>query len=192
MPDTDTPNPPRHGKSMITAFRAERLANRPTLRAERIAARQSLRAARLGRLQPVAAEAAVEPPPKPDAPAPEPAISPVSMFAQFVETERQALAPVPDEEQEPAAIGVAGAEPASEAAPAPVPGAQTESSCTGLTALGFGPGMTARLHHLGIVSVTDLAGADARDLRNALGDVSDLVNVDFWIDQARTLLRAAA
>ena len=54
-----------------------------------------------------------------------------------------------------------------------------------LAEIGFGPGMLIRLSHLGLRSIGDLARADAGQLRNALGDISRLVDVEAWINNAR-------
>jgi predicted flap endonuclease-1-like 5' DNA nuclease len=179
---------------LIAAFRAERLANRQALRADRVAARQSLRNERIGRLHPDAAHATPPVSPPPEAPAPDSVASSVSLFAQLVANERQSLASAPETEPQTDTAMAPKPHPAATAlAEPPVqPVFQPGTPCADLAALGFGPGMTARLHHLGIVSVADLAAANADELRHLLGDVSDLINVDFWIGQARTLLRQAA
>lgn len=54
-----------------------------------------------------------------------------------------------------------------------------------LGAMGFGPGMLIRLRQLGLRTASDLAGADASQLRSALGDISRLIDVEGWIRLAR-------
>jgi hypothetical protein len=50
---------------------------------------------------------------------------------------------------------------------------------------GFGPGMLIRLGQLGLHTAGDLAQADVAQLRAALGDISRLVDVEGWIQNAR-------
>lgn len=50
---------------------------------------------------------------------------------------------------------------------------------------GVGPGLVWKLQAAGIGSLGALAGADAGDLRRALGALSGLVDVDAWIAFAR-------
>ncbi|MEJ1975996.1 MAG: hypothetical protein WDN49_07685 [Acetobacteraceae bacterium] len=57
-----------------------------------------------------------------------------------------------------------------------------------LSEMGFGPGMLIRLGQLGLYSVGDLARSDASELRAALGDISRLINVEAWINQAREIV----
>ena len=54
-----------------------------------------------------------------------------------------------------------------------------------LSAIGFGPGMTIRMRQVGIETVSDLAASEPAALRSALGDISQLINVDLWIASAR-------
>jgi hypothetical protein len=58
-----------------------------------------------------------------------------------------------------------------------------------LAEIGFGPGMLIRLSQLGLHTTTDLARADAGQLRVALGDISRLVDVETWISHARQTAR---
>lgn len=55
-----------------------------------------------------------------------------------------------------------------------------------LAEIGLGPGMIIRLSQLGVHSRTDLANADAGKLRDALGEISRLVDVESWIKHARS------
>jgi hypothetical protein len=50
---------------------------------------------------------------------------------------------------------------------------------------GFGRGMVIRLGQLGLHTTGDLAQADVGQLRAALGDISRLVDVEGWIQDAR-------
>jgi hypothetical protein len=54
-----------------------------------------------------------------------------------------------------------------------------------LAEIGFGPGMLIRLSQLGLHTITDLAEANAEQLRLELGDISRLVDVEAWIRNAR-------
>jgi predicted flap endonuclease-1-like 5' DNA nuclease len=54
-----------------------------------------------------------------------------------------------------------------------------------LAEIGFGPGMLIRLSQLGLHTIGDLAQADASGLRIALGDISRLIDVETWINNAR-------
>lgn len=56
-----------------------------------------------------------------------------------------------------------------------------------LAEIGFGPGMLIRLSQIGLRTTSDLARADAAELRAALGDISRLVDVETWISHARHL-----
>jgi predicted flap endonuclease-1-like 5' DNA nuclease len=54
----------------------------------------------------------------------------------------------------------------------------------------IGPGMRVRLRQLGVATDRDLAAADASALRQALGEISRLLDVEAWIEQARIRTRA--
>ena len=56
-----------------------------------------------------------------------------------------------------------------------------------LARLGFGAGMSARLHQLGIHDTADLAAVNPAGLREALGEISRLVDIDAWVAHARAL-----
>lgn len=49
----------------------------------------------------------------------------------------------------------------------------------------LGPGMLLRLRHLGFASPLDLADAQPEQLREALGQISRLIDVEAWIANAR-------
>jgi hypothetical protein len=59
-----------------------------------------------------------------------------------------------------------------------------------LAEIGFGPGMVIRLGQLGLRTVSDLARADADQIRSDLGEISRLVDVDAWIRSARQIKSA--
>ena len=73
--------------------------------------------------------------------------------------------------------------PAPPAPPAP-------SAPRALSSIGFGPGMTIRLSQVGIETISDLAQANPAALRHALGDISQLINVDVWIASAQAACQA--
>lgn len=52
--------------------------------------------------------------------------------------------------------------------------------------IGFGPGMVIRLSQIGVRSVSDLARSDIGELRQALGDISRLVDIEGWLQTARS------
>ena len=80
--------------------------------------------------------------------------------------------------------------PAAEPPPAePAPSPAAPPSLP-LARLGFGAGMTARLNQLGIHDTADLAATVPASLREALGEISRLVDVDAWIAHARALTAA--
>jgi predicted flap endonuclease-1-like 5' DNA nuclease len=110
---------------------------------------------------------------------------------------RVAVSPGPADPQPPLACGPQGAAPEPAApdnegpgrAPAPhsAPASDAPSRDIPLAELGFGPGMRIRLRQLGLHSMSDLAHANATELRAALGDISRLVDVERWISDARRL-----
>lgn len=53
--------------------------------------------------------------------------------------------------------------------------------------LGLGPGMRMRLQQLGYSTIDDLAHADPAHLREALGEISRLIDIDAWIASARRM-----
>ncbi|MCQ4159978.1 hypothetical protein NON00_08545 [Roseomonas sp. GC11] len=63
---------------------------------------------------------------------------------------------------------------------------RTEAAA-GRPLLGLGPGMRMRLQQLGYNSLEDLAHADPGRLRQALGEISRLIDIDGWIARARRL-----
>lgn len=74
--------------------------------------------------------------------------------------------------------------------PAPAPAAPPEHPgeiALPLARLGFGAGMSARLSQLGIHDTADLAAVDPAGLREALGEISRLVDIDSWVAHARAL-----
>ncbi|MFC7611476.1 hypothetical protein [Teichococcus aestuarii] len=53
--------------------------------------------------------------------------------------------------------------------------------------LGLGPGMRMRLQQLGYSTIDDLAHAEPAHLREALGEISQLIDIDAWIASARRM-----
>jgi predicted flap endonuclease-1-like 5' DNA nuclease len=91
--------------------------------------------------------------------------------------------PVPPAAEQAAPLEAGGTNsPAQTCAPMEEP---TPPASLPLSDIGFGPGMIIRLSQLGITSIADMAAADPTALRNALGDISRLVNVENWIASAR-------
>jgi len=88
---------------------------------------------------------------------------------------------------EPAAPSTQASPPAADVAPV-----QPSAYDPPLAEIGFGPGMLIRLSQLGLYTTSDLAQADAFELRSALGDISRLVDVDAWIRSARQTIGSTA
>jgi hypothetical protein len=204
--DARRPSGLNRGQSLVARYREERLKQRPALqtdlRNERMALRQS-RLIRLAQSEPNTGTNApaegVSPPagaaPARDGQSPRPG---PSVFAQFVDHAldhaldhvlEQAIhtgtqteprdEPVPAEAQSPA-------NPPQPAAIQPEPPPQPPATPPSLAAIGFGPGMVIRFRQLGVETAADLATADPNSLREALGDISRLINVEFWIESARS------
>ncbi|MFB9971703.1 hypothetical protein ACFFMP_17640 [Pseudoroseomonas cervicalis] len=53
--------------------------------------------------------------------------------------------------------------------------------------LGFGPGITLRLQQLGFQSIDELAHADPQQLKEALGDIAQLIDIHAWVESARRM-----
>jgi len=190
------------GQSLVAAYRAARIAQRPALLAELRSNRATLRqdrAIRLSQAEP--AVKAVPPAPQvaPDdggattakTEAPAAPIAGASVFAAFLDAAEEcavheAVDP-PEPEPQPALSASPDPQPAPSTSPDPAPAPKLP-----LSAIGFGPGMMIRLSQLGIECVADLAAADAAQLRAALGDISRLINVDLWIESARNATTKAA
>lgn len=176
------------GMAMIAAYRAARFAERPALRARLRGARADPAGKPREEPEPASAAAPSEP-----AAAPDPA-DPGSVFAGLVSlaaAERSAALPDP----EPTAPNGAEAAPVPPAAPDPA-GPQGRAAPEPelppdppLAEIGFGPGMLIRLSQLGLRTIGDLARSDAAALRQALGDISRLVDVETWIENARDTTR---
>jgi predicted flap endonuclease-1-like 5' DNA nuclease len=196
--------------TMIASYRAERIGQRQVLRGSLRQGRVALRQGRQGR-HPAAEPAgeAAAPPPPPEAAAPA-ALEVTSVFAGLVSLavaereseaasaeaasaeaanaapERVALPPAeaPPAEAPPADAPPADAPPAAGDAPASLPPDPP------LAEIGFGPGMLIRLSQLGLHTIGELARSDPAALRQALGDISRLVDVDTWINNARANVAA--
>jgi len=187
-----TPPARNAGLSLVAAFRAARIQQRPALQTGLRASRYGLRQERLARLGKAAiasptktAEAPLShagaSPPREEM-APEPG-SGQSVFARFMDG-AQAEAPAVAAAQPPAATT-----PHLLAEPLPV---EPPLAAPPLSAIGFGPGMVIRFRQLGIETAADLAAADADALRTALGDITRLINVDIWIASAQKACSTAA
>jgi len=194
------------GQSLIAAYRAARLTQRPALRTALRAPYVQMRQTRRARLYGTAGEAApaiVNPVETeivvPPAPAPE---GGSSVFAELVS---QAAAQTMPELAPPARITAPESVSTELADDAPAaPTAAPVSSVTSdlhahttkaeatalpidppLAEIGFGPGMLIRLGQLGLNTIGDLAQTDAMELRASLGAISRLLDVETWISHAR-------
>jgi hypothetical protein len=175
------PDPPASkGKAMIASYRAARFSQRPALRATLRQGRKQPAPAREG--QPPSAEppeAAAPPPPEATAPATHEAASVFAGLVSLAVAERVSEAAAMPPVTLPPVPQAAAASPAPEPPPPELPPDPP------LAEIGFGPGMLIRLSHLGVHTVGDLARADPAGLRQALGDISRLVDVETWINNAR-------
>jgi predicted flap endonuclease-1-like 5' DNA nuclease len=79
----------------------------------------------------------------------------------------------------------APSDPAVEASAEPAAAPAEEGPLEIAMIAGFGPGMVLRLHQLGYRSAADLAEADPARLREALGSISRLLDIETWIEIAR-------
>ncbi len=193
VPDCALGEPPLNaGQSLVAAFRAARLRQRPGLQTELRTDRAALRQERLnrrGRAAPPAEPAAPEaeqpafgaPPAREEQSLPPNAGD--SIFARFIDGAQQVApqAPPPEAATLPPAETQEAAQ--AEMPPAPAPA---------LASIGFGPGMVMRFRQLGIETAADLAAADSASLRSALGDITRLINVDIWIASAQKACAEAA
>jgi hypothetical protein len=195
-----TPGPAglNRGQSLVARYREARLQQRPALQTDLRNDRAALRQSRLARLARQAPQTAAPPantaPPAAAAPhPPRDSLSPQpgpSVFAQFID---HALGQVQQASAEPER---SPDPPQASAAPpedSPQPDiTHAETPPPSLTAIGFGPGMVIRFRQLGVETAADLATADPTSLREALGDISRLINVEFWIESARSACEKAA
>lgn len=85
-----------------------------------------------------------------------------------------------------AGYGDAGMSGLIAGAPLP-PLGQTTAESPPLAAIGIGLGMTLRLSQIGIRTSHDLARADVRALRVALGDASRFLDLALWVSRAQSL-----
>jgi predicted flap endonuclease-1-like 5' DNA nuclease len=172
------------GQSLVEAFRAARIARRPALRTELRDNRLALRQERTHRLRglvetdkvdeasPAASDQRAQsgladaPPSRDDS---------ASIFAGYCCAVTEASSQIET---------VESAEPAAPQAN-DAPGTAMPEVALPLSVIGFGPGMTMRMSQLGIETVSQLAMADRNWLRTELGDLSQLVHVDVWIEAAR-------
>jgi predicted flap endonuclease-1-like 5' DNA nuclease len=74
---------------------------------------------------------------------------------------------------------------------APGSAAAMRHDLTDLSAIpGIGPGLIWMLREAGVATLEDLARADAQDLARKLGSIARLLDLDWFIDLARTRIRA--
>jgi len=171
------------GQRLVASLRAQRITRRTGLQTALKFSRDDLRRERLARLglaTKVPQETVFAAPAADETPAPAPDIPRESMFAHLVTT---AEAPTAEPIAMPDQLAPAATEPPEAVTASPAASAMPSPP---VGALGFGPGMVTRFHQIGIETIADLAGADAAYLRDALGDVSRLINVDAWIATARS------
>lgn len=181
-PNSKTPK----GQTLVAGFRAARIAGKTTLHAEITGLRAALRAQRRARLglDPAPPSPAPDITPEPAGPTPPPssqAAAPQdgsSLFAQMINISSQERSPAP-------ACETAATDTSATTSDAAIQAPEQPSSSPPVTAMGFGPGMAIRFRHIGIETIADLAATDAAELREALGDISRLINVDAWISSAR-------
>jgi hypothetical protein len=182
------------GQTLVETYRLERIAQRQALRTELHERRQALREGRavlLGAAKPQSRPgqnaAPAEPSETPKAASPEPAAAVDiggSIFAGFCGAVNEAAAMA-------AAAAQAAAAPGGDDSNTPPASFKTEVDLP-LSSIGFGPGMTLRMRQLGIQTVSELASSDPAWLRNALGEISQLINVDLWIANARKAAKGEA
>ena len=190
-PPTD---PPLSRSAWRAALRDDLARGRAALRSGR-ATTAAEATQRLPRWRPSRGKAAelplaAPPPPEAEAQAPLPAER-ASVYASLLRDAGAGEAPAEAAPPEPEA-------PAPEvpmsapAPPEPAPLAQEPPVATAPTLdlseiAELGPGMRARLRLLGCVGIADLAQAEPEPLREALGEISRLLNVEAWIAEARRL-----
>jgi predicted flap endonuclease-1-like 5' DNA nuclease len=91
---------------------------------------------------------------------------------------------IPAHESEPLTLNCE----ADTAIPATPPQAEEPSApiASALTTLpGTGPGLVWMLNNAGVLSLEDLACADAGDLSKKLGLIGEILDLDYWIDEAK-------
>jgi len=87
----------------------------------------------------------------------------------------------------PSLSEVSAVAPATVSDPVPEVSQVCENHTPAITTTALGPGMLARLRLLGYGQIADLAAADPVALRNGLGDISRLLNVEGWIAEAKRI-----
>lgn len=192
--------PPSKGMAMIAAYRAERLTQRPVLRTTLRDSHVARRAARIGDQPPAeAGQPPIADVPVATAPVAEPPTKgAASVFAGLVsavaEQEQEASRPQNTEaaDEVPPEAFIAEPETVTDEPQPADPVAPEAPYDPPLAEIGFGPGMLIRLSQLGLHTTSDLAQANAGQLRSELGEISRLVDVDAWIKSARQTSRTAA
>jgi hypothetical protein len=189
--------PPSKGMKLIAAYRAARLSERPLLRTT---LHQTHVALRQSREQTLRSAEPIQPPPAPpeivheQQERIEDCAEGGSIFAGLMTAATAEIIQITVDET---------AHHTEEAKTAPMEAAETPPDAANqvpssdqisseppvydppLAEIGFGPGMLIRLSQLGFHTTRDLAGADVNALRAGLGDISRLVNVETWVNNAR-------
>jgi predicted flap endonuclease-1-like 5' DNA nuclease len=178
------------------ALRDELARGRAALRTDRAAT--AAEATRLPRWRPSRGKAAevplaAPPPPESEAQVPLPAER-ASVYASLLRDAGVGDPPAEAPEPEPEAAAAPAPEPALPEPALPEPAlpepASPEAAAPTLDLseiAELGPGMRARLRLLGCLDIADLAQAEPEPLREALGEISRLLNVEAWIAEARRL-----
>ncbi len=193
--------------SLVATSRAARLAMREVVRRDLVAARAALRSEREA-----AAAAAQSRPPRwrparsqigaildaetVSGPEERPAAMPASEAQARISAPSlqpndpaEALSPEPSSVFASIIGGLASPGPVA-AEVEPVTLSETDAPAMAVASItALGPGMLARLRLLGYERLSDLADAQPAELRDALGEISRLLNVEGWIAEARRLAR---
>lgn len=169
------------------ALRDELARGRAALRSDRVAT--AAEATRMPRWRPSRGKAAELPlaaplPPGPEAQSPLPAER-ASVYASLLRDAGVGNPPAEAPMSEPDAADSPAPEPAL---PEPASSEAAAAPTLDLSEIAeLGPGMRARLRLLGCLDIADLAQAEPGPLREALGEISRLLNVEAWIAEARRL-----
>lgn len=189
---TKTPARPRsQGMTMIAAYRAQRLSQRPVLRSNLHQSHLALRQSRDGLPRQFSPQSDISCIAHPDtAPKIDPHPEKIngSIFANLINTseQRQDSLGVPFSQTQHcnSTMAIPDEQTGLTSAPEPNETAPTAYDPP-LAEIGFGPGMVIRLSQVGVQTLDDLARCNVPHLHEALGDVSHLVDIKNWIDSAR-------
>ncbi len=132
-------------------------------------------------------EAAGEPPAQPDAAQEEPAqrmpVADETAPEKPTSAETASVETLPEDSVSEEPLPEAAAPPPALAAPSGAAGTEPHRG----PMLGFGPGITLRLQQLGFQSIDELVKADPQQLKEALGDLGQLIDINAWVDSARRM-----